>query len=98
MQLDPNDLPVALGPVTGTGTGSLTVTASRSMSLTMACIGRGQVTVTGPLSGAMLCSVSRGAGTFSGWYWAHLKVRPGERIRLRVAADAHTRWDIRVDG
>jgi hypothetical protein len=69
------------------------------MSLTMGCIGKGMLTVYGLLSGAMLCygaSLSRGA--FGGWYWAHMPVRPGERIELRVVADAKTIWDIRVDG
>ena len=70
------------------------------MSLTMGCIGKGILTVSGPLSaGAMLCDDAGGSrGTFGSYYWAHVSARPGERIRLRVAADAKTEWDIRVDG
>jgi hypothetical protein len=69
------------------------------MSLTVGCIGKGMLSVHGQLSGATLCygaSLSRGA--FSSWYWAHVRVRPGERIELRVVADARTTWDVRVDG
>ena len=100
MQPDPNYLTAVLGPVTGTGSRTLRVTASRSMSLTMGCIGKGTLIVLGPLSaGAVLCgdaSLSRGA--FGGYYWSHVSARPGERITLRVVADAKTIWDIRVDG
>ena len=100
MQPDPYNLTAVLGPVTGTGSRTLTVTASRSMSVTIGCIGKGMLTISGPLSaGAVLCSdahVSR--GVFSSYYWAHVRARPGERITLRVAADAKTIWDIRVDG
>ena len=70
------------------------------MSVTIGCIGKGVLTISGTLrAGAVLCSdasVSRGA--FSGYYWAHVRARPGERIKLHVAADAKTIWDIRVDG
>jgi len=70
------------------------------MSITIGCIGKGTLTVSGPLSaGAVLCSeatVSR--GVFSSYYWAHVRARPGERIKLCVVADAKTIWDIRVDG
>ncbi len=99
MPLDPNNLTAVLGPITGAGSRTLMVTASRSMSITMGCIGKGMLTVSGPLSGAVLCgeaSVSR--GVFGGSYWAHVSVWPGERIELRVVADARTIWDIRVDG
>lgn len=99
MQPDQNYLTAVLGPVTGAGSRTLTVTASRSMSLTMGCIGKGTLTVSGLLSGAMLCydaSLSRGA--FGGYYWAHMPVRPGERINLHVVAGAKTIWAIRVDG
>jgi len=99
MQADQNYLTAVLGPVTGAGSRTLTVTASRSMSLTMGCIGKGMLTVSGLLSGAVLCyhaSLSRGA--FGSYYWAHMPVRPGERIKLRVVADEKTIWDIRVDG
>jgi hypothetical protein len=71
------------------------------MSLTMGCIGKGTLTVSsGPLSaGAVLCSdASLSRGDFGGYYWAHVAARPGERIKLRVVADAKTIWDIRVDG
>jgi hypothetical protein len=96
---DSNNLTAVLGPVTGTGSRMLTVPASRSMSLTVACIGKGIVEVRGLLSGAELCKgASIGRGAFGGWYWAHLEVRPGEHIKLRVVADARTVWDIRVDG
>ena len=99
MQPDPNYLTAVLGPLTGTGSMNLTVVASRSMSLTMGCIGQGELTVTGLVSGASLCSdTSTSRGSFSGWYWAHLPMRPGERIKLRVVADAKTIWDIRVGG
>jgi hypothetical protein len=99
MQPDPNNLTAVLGPVTGTGSRTMTVTASRSMSLTMGCIGTGLLMVTGLLSGAVLCSgASTGRGVFGGTYWAHLPVRPGERIRLRLVAGAHSTWDVRVDG
>jgi hypothetical protein len=99
MQPDQNYLTAAFGPVTGAGSRTLTVTASRSMSLTMGCIGKGMLTVSGLLSGAVLCydaSLSRGA--FASYYWGHMPVRPGERIRLRVVAGAKTIWDVRVDG
>ena len=100
MQPDQNYLTAVLGPVTGAGSRTLTVTASRSMSLTMGCIGKGTLIVLGSLSaGAVLCSgTSLGRGTFAGYYWSQLPVRPGERFRLRVVADAKTIWDIRVDG
>jgi hypothetical protein len=99
MQPDPNSLTAVLGPVTGTGSSTLLVTASRSMSLTMGCIGTGMVTVSGLLSGAMLCSgASTSRGAFAGYFWSHMRVRPGERIKLHVAAGAKTIWDIRVDG
>lgn len=100
MQVDPNNLTAVLGPVTGTGPRTFTVTASRSMSITMACIGKGTLIVLGPLSaGAVLCSdASLGRGAFAGYYWEHLRVRPGERFKLRVAANPKTIWDIRVDG
>jgi hypothetical protein len=98
MQPDPDNLTAVLGPVTGTGSRTLTVTASRSMSLTVGCIGKGMLEVSGLLSGAFLCfAASRSAGAFGGWYWSHLPVRPGERIKLRVVADAKTILDIRVD-
>jgi hypothetical protein len=78
---------------------TLTVKASRSMSLTVACIGKGMLEVTGRLSGAFRCSGDRiGRGAFGGWYFTHLRVRPGERIKLRVHAEAKATWDIRVDG
>jgi hypothetical protein len=99
MQPDQNYLTAVLGPVTGAGSRTLTVTASRSMSLTMGCIGKGMLTVSGLLSGAVLCydaSLSRGA--FASYYWVHMPVRPGERIKLRVVAGAKTIWDVRVDG
>ncbi|HUC25011.1 MAG TPA: hypothetical protein VMA73_20060 [Streptosporangiaceae bacterium] len=100
MQPDPNNLTTVLGPVTGTGSRTLTVTASGSMSVTIGCIGKGMLTVSGPLSaGAVLCSdTSSSGGIFSGYYWAHVRARPGERIKLRVVADAKTIWDIRVGG
>jgi hypothetical protein len=99
MQPDPNHLTTVLGPLTGIGSRTLTVAARRSMSLTMGCIGKGELMVTGLLSGGSLCSdTSISRGTFSGWYWAHLPVRPGERIKLRVVAHAKTIWDIRVGG
>jgi hypothetical protein len=99
MLSDSNNLTAVLGPVTGTGSRMLTVPASRSMSLTVGCIGKGVVEVRGLLSGAELCKdASIGRGAFGGWYWAHLPVRPGEHIKLRVVADARTTWDIRVDG
>jgi hypothetical protein len=97
MQPDQNYLTAVLGPVTGVGSRTLTVTASRSMSLTMGCIGKGMLTVSGLLSGAVYCP-GGGPGVFGGSYWANLPVRPGERIRLRIVADAKTTWDIRVDG
>ena len=69
------------------------------MSLTMGCIGKGMLTVSGLLSGAMLCyDAGLSRGTFGGYYWAHMPVRPGERISLRIVAGAKTSWDIRVDG
>jgi hypothetical protein len=100
MPLDPFNLTAALGPVTGTGSGTLTVTASRTMSLTMGCIGKGILTVSGPLSaGAVLCHDARsGRGAFASYYWAHVRAQRGERIKLRVDADAKTIWDIRVGG
>lgn len=100
MQPDQNSLTAVLGPVTGTGTRTITVTASRSMSLTMGCIGKGALIVRGRLSaGEVLCSsASVGRGTFLGYYWSHVRAEPGERLRLRVVADAKTIWDIRVDG
>lgn len=100
MPADPNALTVVLGPVTGTGSKTLTVTASRSMSLTIGCFGKGVLTVSGPLSaGAVLCyDADRSRGTFAGYYWSHVQARQGERIKLRVAADARTTWDIRIDG
>jgi hypothetical protein len=97
MQPDQNSLTAVLGPVTGSGSRTLTVTASRSMSLTMGCIGKGMLTVSGRLSGAVYCP-GGGPGVFGGYYWPHMHVRPGQRIRLRVLADAKTIWDIRVDG
>jgi hypothetical protein len=99
MQPDQNQLTAVLGPATGAGSRTLTVTASRSMSLTIGCFGKGMLKVYGLLSGALLCDEGRvSLGTFGGYYWAHLPVRPGERIHLRVVADAKTIWDIRVDG
>ena len=70
------------------------------MSLTMGCIGKGLLEVSGPLSaGAVLChGASRGRGAFVSYYWAHVSARPGERIKLRVGADAKTIWEIRVGG
>jgi hypothetical protein len=100
MPRDLNNLSAVLGPITGSGSRTLTITASRAMSITMGCIGKGILTVSGPLSaGAVLCgetTVSRGA--FGGYYWSHVSVRPGEHFKLRVVADAKTIWDIRVDG
>lgn len=99
MQPDPYALTTVVGPVTGTGSRTMTVKASYSMSLTVGCIGKGALTVTGLVSGTLLCSgASTGRGIFGSWYWAHLPVRPGERIKLHVVADAKTMWDIRVDG
>jgi len=99
MQPDPNYLTAVLGPVTGTGPKTLTVKASRSMSLTVGCIGTGELEVIGLISGGELCGdAATSRGTFGGWYWAHLRVRPGERIKLRVVARSKTFWDIRVDG
>jgi hypothetical protein len=99
MPPDPNNLTAVLGPVTGSGSRTLTVTASRSMSLTMGCIGKGMLTVYGLLSGAGFCGGPNSSGnTFGGYYWGHMPVRPGERIQLRVVADAKTTWVIRVDG
>jgi hypothetical protein len=96
---DSNNLTTVLGPVSGMGSRTFTVTASRSMSLTMGCIGTGVLEVRGLLSGAELCKgASIGRSVFGGGYWAHLRVRPGERIKLRVVADARQIWDIRVDG
>jgi hypothetical protein len=100
MPFDANNLSAVLGPTTGTGSRTLTVTASHSMSITLGCIGKGMLTVVGPLSaGAVLCGdASSSEGSFAGYYWSHVPVRPGERIRLRVVTDATTIWDIRVDG
>jgi hypothetical protein len=85
MPPDANNLTPALGPVTGTGSTTFTVTATRSMSLTMGCIGTGILTVLGPLSGEVMCDgPSLGRGTFAGYYWSHLRARPGERLRLRI--------------
>jgi hypothetical protein len=99
MQPDPNQLTAVLGPVIGQGSTTFTVKASRSMSLTVGCIGKGMLKIYGPLSGAFICSgASTGRGAFGAWYWAHVHARPGERIKLRVHADATTRWDLRVDG
>jgi hypothetical protein len=100
MPPDGNYLTPVLGPVTGTGPRTLTVKANRSMSITMGCIGKGTLTVVGPLSaGAALCGGGDAAGAFSSYYWSHVSwVRPGERIKLRVVAGAKTIWDIRVDG
>lgn len=100
MPLDQNYLTTVLGPVTGVGSRTFTVPASRSMSLTLACIGKGVLEVFGPLSaGAVLCyDASLSRGVFASYYWAHVRVRPGERIKLRVVARAKTIWDIRVDG
>jgi hypothetical protein len=65
----------------------------------MGCIGKGILTVLGPLSGAMLCyRASRSRGVFGSYYWGHLRTRPGERFTLRVVAGVKTMWDIRVDG
>jgi hypothetical protein len=97
MQPDQNSLTAVLGPVIGSGSTTLTVTASRSMSLTMGCIGKGMLTVSGLLSGAVYCP-GGGPGVFGGYYRAQMQVRPGQRIKLRVLADAKTIWDIRVDG
>jgi hypothetical protein len=94
-----NNLTAVLGPVIGVGPRTLTVTMSRSMSLTMGCSGRGMLWVTGPLSaGAALCSGPDSRGVFGGYYWAHVRARAGERVKLRIHADAKTIWDIRVDG
>ncbi len=98
MPLDTNNLTAVLGPVTGIGSRTFTITASTSMSLTMGCIGKGYLMVIGPLPGSMICGGPDGAGVFSGYYWGHLRMRPGERIKLRVVAGAKTTWDIRVDG
>lgn len=100
MPPDLNYLTVVLGPVTGTGPRTLTVTASLTMSVTMACIGKGMLTVRGPLrAGAVLCSgTGRNRGAFVSYYWPHVRAQPGERIKLRVVADAKTIWDIRVAG
>lgn len=100
MPPDPNYLSTVLGPTTGTGSRTLTVTASRAMSITIGCIGKGVLTVSGPLSaGAVLCyDASRSRGAFASYYWAHVRARSGEHIMLRVAANASTIWDIRVDG
>jgi hypothetical protein len=99
MQPDPNQLSAVLGPVTGHGSTTLTVTATRSMSLTVGCIGKGMLEVTGLLSGSEKCLGARiGRGAFGGWYFTHLRVRPGERLKLRVRARAASIWDIRVDG
>jgi len=100
MPPDSNELSTVLGPVTGVGSRSLTVAASRQMSITMACIGKGELIVAGLLSaGAVLCGSPNGAGSFAGYYWSDVSwVRPGEKIHLRIAADATTIWDIRVDG
>ena len=99
MPPDANNLTPALGPVTGTGSTTFTVTATRSMSLTMGCIGTGILTVLGPLSGEVMCDgPSLGRGTFAGYYWSHLRARPGERLRLRIVANPKMAWDIRVDG
>ncbi len=69
------------------------------MSLTMGCIGKGMLTVSGRLSGAMLCyNASLSQGAFGGYYWAHMQVRPGESFKLHVVAEAKTTWDVRVDG
>lgn len=69
------------------------------MSLLMGCIGKGVLEVRGLISGAELCQeASIGRGVFGGWYWAHLPVWSGERIKLRVIADAKQIWDVRVDG
>jgi hypothetical protein len=98
MPVDQNYLTVVLGPLTGTGSRTFTVRATRSMSLSMGCIGKGMLTVLGPLSGAMLCyRASLSAGAFGSYYWGHLRTRPGERFTLRVVAGAKTMWDIRVD-
>jgi hypothetical protein len=97
MQPDQNYLTAVLGPVTGSGSRTLTVTASRSMSLTMGCIGKGMLTAYGLLSGAMDCPAG-GPGAFGSYYFAHVQVRPGQRIKLHVVADEKTIWDIRVDG
>jgi hypothetical protein len=95
-----NNLSAVLGPITGTGSRTLTVTASRAMSITMGCIGKGMLIIVGPLSaGAVLCGdASSSEGSFASYYWSHVSVRPGERIRLRVVTDATTLWDVRVDG
>jgi hypothetical protein len=94
-----NGLTAVLGPVTGSGSRTLTVTASRSMSLTMGCIGTGMLTVSGRLNGAGFCGSAGNSGsTFWGYYWAHVSARPGELIKLRIAADAKSMWDIRIDG
>jgi hypothetical protein len=99
MPLDTNNLTDVLGPVTGAGSRTLTVTVSRSMSLTMGCIGKGMLTISGLLSGAVLChGAGLSQGAFGAYYWARVPVRPGERIKLRVVADAKTMWDIRIDG
>lgn len=100
MPADPNNLTALLGPVTGTGSRALTVTASGSMSLTMGCIGKGMLAISGPLSaGPVLChDASRSRGAFASYYWAHVSARPGERLKLRVVADAKTIWVIRLDG
>jgi hypothetical protein len=56
------------------------------MSITMGCIGKGTLTVAGPLSaGAALRGGGDAAGAFSSYYWSHVFwVRPGERIKLRL--------------
>jgi hypothetical protein len=100
MPVDQNNLSAVFGPVTGTGPRTFTVAASRSMSLTVGCIGKGSLVVLGPLSaGEVLCSsASLGRGAFAGYYWSHLRARPGEHLRLRIVTNPKTIWDIRVDG
>jgi hypothetical protein len=99
MPPDADNLTTVLGPLTGSGSRTVTVTASRSMSLMLGCAGRGVLVVRGPLTaGAVPCSGPGRRRAFDGYYWAHVRVRPGARLRLSVTADAQTTWDIRVCG
>ena len=101
-----HDLPTVLGPLSGEGNKALTVAVRPTMSIELGCRGKaGDLAwVRSPIgSFAAACGNSPGNGAFASGYDSvqslrDFKVKPGQRVSVRITAPTGDTWQLWITG
>lgn len=104
MPAESHNLPTVLGPLNGSGSRAFTVIMRSPMAVELGCRGKGMAWARSPFGDITVwCDNTPGAESFGSSYFSAQdlerdKLKPGQRVSVRIAVPAGDAWRLWVTG